>query len=319
MTSRGQLGFAGAFMAAGAGKNRRLDRIGDVVVWEPFERLLKQIRTGETGRPPYPPLAMFKALLLQQWYGLSDPALEEALSDRLSFRQFCGFALEQETPDETTLLRFRHALATDDLADKLLAELNRQLAEHGLILKQGTMVDATVVNAQAAAPGTDSEKAAKSSVDPDADWTRKGGKSFFGYQAHLAVDCGSGLIRKAILAPARINESSVADALILGDERAFYADKAYESKARRAHLKARSIKDRIMHRSHKNQMRLPYWQAVRNRLIAPIRSNIERVFGLMKRSYGYRQVRYFNLARNAVQLQLMCLAINLRRATILSG
>jgi len=319
MADRGQVGFAEAFMAAGAGKNRRLERIAGIVNWTPFERLLKRVRTGETGRPPYPPLSMFKALLLQQWYGLSDPALEEALSDRLSFRQFCGFALEQETPDETTLLRFRHALANDGLAEKLLAELNRQLDGHGLILRQGTMIDATVVSAQAAAPGLNREKAAKSDVDPDADWTRKGGKSFFGYQAHLAVDAGSGLIRKAILAPARVNESSVADDLIIGDERAVYADKAYENKARRAALKARGIKDRIMHRSHKNQARLPHWQAVRNRLIAPIRAGVERTFGLMKRSYGYRRVGYFNLARNGVQLQLMCFAINLRRATILSG
>ncbi|MFM9846760.1 MAG: transposase [Hyphomicrobiaceae bacterium] len=110
-----------------------------------------------------------------------------------------------------------------------------------------------------------------------ADWTRKGGKSYFGYKAHVAVDAGSGLIRQAILTPAKTFESEVADRLVCGDERAVYGDKAYEHKARRARLKAAGIKDRIMHRSHKSQTGLPYWQQRRNRLIAPIRSAVERV------------------------------------------
>lgn len=282
--SEEQLGFAEAFMASGLGVNRRLDRISQLVEWAPFERLLAALHSGGAGRPAYPALSMFKALLLQQWYGLSDPGLEEALLDRLSFRRFCGFALDEATPDETTVCRFRQALGAAGLAARLLEELNRQLDAKGFILRSGTLIDATIVQAQARAPGLDAAPGAKSPADPHADWTRKGGRSYFGYKAHLAVDQGSGLIRKGILTPARVNEPEVAEDLVCGDEAAVYADKAYENKHRRRRLKARGIKDRIMHRSHKNQSGLPPWQRRRNQLIAPLRAPVEAVFGTMKRS-----------------------------------
>ena len=133
------------------------------------------------------------------------------------------------------------------------------------------------------------------------------------------MDQGSGLIRRAELTSARINESLVADALICGDEGAIYADKAYEHKDRRQRLKAAGIKDRIMHRSHKHQAALPHWQAIRNRLISPIRSAVERVFGTFKRTYGYRRVRYRSLQANLLQLRLLCIAFNLRRADALTA
>ena len=133
---------------------------------------------------------------------------------------------------------------------------------------------------------------AGSATDPEASWTRKGGRAHFGYKAHLGVDAASGLIRRAVLTPAHVNESEVADTLISGDERAVYADKAYESKARRARLRAQGINDRIMHRSHKHQRGLPYWQQRRNALIGKVRAPVEHVFGTLKRSYGYRTVRY---------------------------
>jgi transposase, IS5 family len=131
------------------------------------------------------------------------------------------------------------------------------------------------------------------------------------------VDQGSGLIRRAELTSAKLYESEVADALICGDERAIYADKAYEHGARRRRLKAAGVKDRIMHRSHKHQAALPHWQALRNKLISPIRSAIERIFGTFKRSYGYRRVRYRGLKANLLQLRLLCIAFNLRKADAL--
>ena len=307
----GQGGFLDAFADPRVGVNRRLERIDGVLKWYRFEKLLKPLRS-EVGRPGYPALSMFKALLLQQWYGLSDPGLEEALLDRISFRRFCGFSLDDATPDETTFVRFRAALAETGIAEKLFAEVNRQLEKSGVILKKGTLVDASLVTAAVSRPpsgaGTVSEK------DPDAAFTRRGQKDFFGYKVHVAVDHGSELVRTAVLTPANINESAVADALICGDEQAVYADKAYESKARRRRLKEAGIKDRIMHRSHKHQDALPHWLQVRNHLIGPIRANVERLFGLMKRSYGFRQVRYRGLVRNQAHLHLLCIAINLRRA-----
>jgi len=316
----GQLGLAEAFMAKGLGSNARLEKIAGLVDWSRFEQLLSRVRPGEAGRPPYRSLAMFKALLLQQWYGLSDPGLEEALGDRLSFRRFCGFALDETTPDETTLCRFRQALVGAGLGDRLLEELNRQLEGRGLMLKQGTMIDATLVAAQARPPAATADgKAGHSDLDRDANWTRQNGQSHFGYKAHIAMDQGSRLIRRARLTPAKVYESEVADELIAGDEKAVYADRAYEHKERRRRLKALGIKDRIMHRSHKHQAGLPHWQRRRNRLIAPIRAGVEHVFATLKRCYGYRRVRYFRLDRNALHLELLCLALNLRRAAVLTA
>ncbi|HZF75308.1 MAG TPA: transposase, partial [Acetobacteraceae bacterium] len=133
-------------MPAGAGSNRRLERIAELIDWAPLEQLLAPLR-APTGRPGYPPLALFRALLLAQWYQLSDPGLEEALADRLLFRRFCGFGRDDATPYETTLCRFRATLAERGLAEALLAELNRQLDAKGLVLKAGTLIDATLVEA----------------------------------------------------------------------------------------------------------------------------------------------------------------------------
>ena len=183
----GQLGWTEAFMAPGLGINATLQKIDEFVKWQRFAKLLNRVRPGTSGRPPYPAMKMFKALLLQQWYGLSDPGLEEALNDRLSFRRFCGFAMDEATPDETTICRFRQALIEAGLSDRLLGELNRQLDRRGLLLKQGTMIDATLVAAQAAAPPFAKGRAARSEVDPDADWTRKGGTSHFGWCSQVVV------------------------------------------------------------------------------------------------------------------------------------
>ncbi len=132
-------------------------------------------------------------------------------------------------------------------------------------------------------------------------------------KVHIGVDEGTGLVRKAALTPAKVNESEVADELISGDEGAVYGDRAYESRERRKRLKSQGINDRIMHRSHKNQKGLPHWQKRRNQLISPIRKKVEKVFGTLKRSYGYSRVRYRGLARNGVEMYFKMMAYNLRR------
>ncbi len=308
--------FADAFVAAGVGRNARLERIEGLFDWPRLAKILKPLRSAR-GRKGYPSLSMFKALLLQQWYGLSDPGLEEALLDRLSFRRFCGFSLDDATPDETTFVRFRAAMAEQSLAEKAFGEVTRQLETQGLVLKTGTLIDASLVAASVSKPG--GQPGAGSALDTDAAWTRQYGRSHFGYKAHIAVDQFSCLIRKAILTPANVYESEAADDLIMGDEKAVYADKAYEHKARRRRLKARGIKDRIMHRSHKHQNGLPHWQQARNRLIIPIRASVEKLFGTMKRSYGYSRARYRGLERNANHLHLLCIAMNMRRAEVLTS
>lgn len=311
-----QKGFAEAFAAPGFGRNRRLEAIAEIIDWAPIERLLAPLHSAAVGRPPYAALAMFKVLLLQQWYGLSDPGMEEALGDRASFRYFAGFSLSDATPDETTICRFRNDLAAaPGMAEAVFAEVNRQFEAKGFIVKRGTMLDATIVAAQARRPELEAVgKGGKSPADPDADWTRKNNRSHFGYRAHVGVDQDTWLIRRACLRPASINETRVADDLVSGDERAVYADKGYESNARRQALKARGIKDRILHKRHRNLRKLPRWQALRNKLIARIRAPAEHVFGTLKRSYGYWRTRYFNLQRNAAHFLVLATAYNLRTA-----
>lgn len=315
--SRGQGDLGEAWLPAELGHNERLDRALASFDWEAVERLVSGLHASRTGRPSWSPLTMVKALLLQQWYGLSDPGLEEALSDRLSFRRFVGLGLDEGQPDHSVISRFRKALREAGLDAALFEEVERQLEAKGLLLKRGTLMDATVVSAAVKKPPAPAGRG--SDQDPDAGWTRKGGNSWFGYKAHVGVDEGSGLIRRAALSSARIYESQVAEALICGDERAVYGDKAYEHKDRRRRLKAAGIKDRIMHRSHKNQAALPPWQARRNRLISPIRTAVERVFGTLKRGYGYTRVRYRGLAANLLQLRFLCIAYNLRRAQSLTA
>jgi transposase, IS5 family len=155
---------------------------------------------------------MLKALLLQQMYDLSDPALEEALLDRVSFRRFCGFALDAATPDERTLCRFRNALKDAGLGEALFQEVLRQLEGAGFVLKTGTLIDATLVRCavRPLPPGsTPRDQESRAPHDPDANWTREGKarRLFFGYKAHIGIDQGSGLIRSRALTGAKTYES----------------------------------------------------------------------------------------------------------------
>jgi transposase, IS5 family len=316
-----QRGFAESFLPSGFGRNARLERISALLDWGPIERLVRQVRPGVTGRPPYRALMMFRALLLQQWYGLSDPGLEEALSDRVSFRRFCGLSLEDATPDETTLCRFRLSLVEAGLGEALFAEVTRQLDAAGLMVKTGTLIDASLVQAAVRRPPDGSSpkgEESRSPRDPDANWTRagKGRKPFFGYKIHIGIDQGSGLVRSRVVTPAKVYESEVADSLVLGDERAVYADKAYEKRARREQLRARGIKDRIQHRRTRSQRQLPHWQTVRNKLIGRVRTAVERTFASLKCGpYGFRRMRYTGIAACSLHLDLTVIAYNLRRAT----
>jgi IS5 family transposase len=319
MAAVGQAGWVEAFASPRLGHNERLERIGAEVKWYRFEKLLRRLQPEAAGRPPFDPLLMFKALLLAQLYDLSDAGLEEALNDRVSFRRFVGLSLDQEAPDHTTLCRFRNRLVGAGLAQRLFDEFNRQLDLRGVILRQGTMVDATLVQAQTRPPrGEDFETAS----DPDARFARKAGEagSSYGYKAHVGVDSGTRLVRTAELTPANVNETVVADRLICWDERAVYADKAYAKQARRQALKAARIKDRIMHKSWGGGPAVTPWQRRHNRLISPIRAEVETVFAVLKRRLGYRTVRYVGLIKNAAHLLVLLLAYNMRRAAdLLAG
>jgi len=312
----GQLSLADGLVEGAAARNRQLDTIASLVDWSGFERLLGEVYAAPVGRPSYGPVVLMRCLLLQQWYKLSDPGLEEALSDRLSFRRFVGLALADPVPDHSTLSRFRSELARRGLAEPLLAELNRQLDAKGLMVKAGTLIDASLVAADSRRPRKGEPNDARS--DRDARWNAMPEKPLFGYKAHVAVDRGSGLVRQAILTPANVSDKVPFLALVQGDERAVYADRGYDGWWYRAELARRGIGDGIMAASYR-QRPLDAAGYARNRAIGTIRAPVERTFAILKRWYGYGRVRYRSLARNTLQLQLLAMAMNLRRAVALRG
>ena len=216
----GKESFLEAFLPEGIGRNDSLERIGEVVDWERLGGLVGDIYAAGEGRPSYPPLMMVKVMLLQQWYGASDPQIEEALRDRLSFRWFVGLGLHEESPDHSTISRFRGMLTERGVVEGMMEELNRQMEEKGLMVKAGTLMDATLVESQGRRVSKKEE-----ATDKDAAWARKGGRNYYGYKVHVGVDEGSGLIRKAVLTPANVNDTEVADELIMGDEGVVYADR----------------------------------------------------------------------------------------------
>lgn len=312
---RSQAGFAEAFVVGGG--NRRLERVDEIVDWRPVDRLLEPIYAALTGRPAYQPLSMVKVVLLQSWYGLGDPAMEEALGDRLSFRRFVGLGLGEPVPDHSTICRFRRELVRLGLAEAVFDEINRQLTAHGLIVKQGTLIDATLVDAAAAEPRKQ-KGGGRSEADPDAVWTRRGGAARFGYKLHVAVDRDTQMVRGARLTPAHVNEVVVGHDLVQGDEAAVWADKGYVGPAMRARLKAWRIKDRVQRKASRVR-RLRPREVVRNKMIARVRGRIEGVFGALKRSYGLARMRYMGLARNASATFMTLTAWNLARAADQAG
>ena len=305
----GQSSLAESLLPETLGNNERLERIDDAVEWGRFGRLVAGVYSACEGRPSYPPLTMVKVLLLEQWYNLSDPQMEEALGDRISFRRFVGLGLQDDTPDHSTISRFRAMLTERGVVEGLMEELNRQLEEKGMMVKAGTLMDATLVESQGRRVSKKEE-----ATDKDAAWARKGGRNYYGYKVHVGVDDGSGLIRKAVLTPANLNDTEVADELIMGDEGAVYADRAYDTHERRQKLKSMGIGDRIMKRGNKHHPEVSEEDMERNELISRVRSRVEKVFGTLKRTYGYSRVRYIGLERNATEMWLKCMAYNLRRA-----
>lgn len=313
----GQPSFVEALLPKGAGANAALDRLASLVKWYRFEKLIGHLRDeGSPGRPGYPVLVLFRAVLLQSLYGLSERELEEALGDRLSFKRFVGLSLEDATPDHTVLNRFRNQLVEQGLLEKLFAELDRQLENAGVILKRGTMLDATLIQAVSAPP-----KEGRPSNDADARFAKRQGKSgsTFGYKAHVGVDEGSGLIRTVLTTPANINDTTPADSLIRGDEAVVWADAAYDTHARRARLKAEGKKPRIARRPNRHHPELPARLKRYNRLIARRRARVETTFATLKRRMRLSCIRYVGLIKATGQVLLASIAFNMRRWATLAA
>ncbi len=312
-----QPSLADAFVRAYSRAGGFLEDIGKTFDWAAIDVIMRPLHSSCEGAPAYPPLAMFRIVLLQQWYSLSDPGAEEAGRDRLSFRRFCGVPLDAETPDHSSIWRFRQRLAKLGLDEKLLAEVNRQLDARGLeIVKRGTLVDATIIAAAMKPPVF--EEGQVNPRDPDASFTKKHGETCFGYKAHLAVDEESGLVRRAEMTSADLHDSQRGEAMIQGDEQAYYADKAYVSQALRDKLNELGIEDRIAYKAKRNKP-LVNWQVWFNKTASSIRVGVERANATMKNWYGMTKVRYRSLERNDCHLQFVAAGMNMKRARVLAA
>jgi IS5 family transposase len=305
-----------------ASLSRRADRgedglsaISVLVDWTKFEHVLSAIHAAKKGEASYPPLMMFKVLLLQRWHGLSDPAMEAALSDRLSFMRFAGLSLEDATPDHTTIWRFRQALGAEGLLDRLLGELSRQLDQHGLFIKQGTLIDASVVTSAARRPRMEEDKV--SATDPDARFgtTNERRRFVFGYKLHVAVDAGSGLVRTVQVTPANVQDVTVAPALLAHADGLVLGDRGYDSDRLRRAVRERGLQDGLMRKRHGRELTAA--EVARNHALSLERRAVEALFGTMKRSYRLGRMRAFTLLRNTIDLTLFAIAFNLRRWRVL--
>ena len=312
-TTNPQFGLLDSLMPS-TPANGFLERLDRTVDWKPLERALHAMYPATTGRPPCAPLTLFKMSLLQHCYGLSDPQCEELVSDRLSWRRFVGLGLQDKVPDETTLVRFRQRLIEHGEHEKLLALINRQLEQKGLILKTCTLVDATLLQAARRAPG----KEDKTGGDADAGFTVKGGAPHYGYKAHAAVDETHTLIREVTLTAANVHDSQEFEAVVRGDEEMVVADKAYWSRARSEWCARHGVANGVLRKPSRGEKLHPATERV-NRLLSRLRCGIEKLFGWWKRCTGYRRVRYVGREPNRLELEFKSIGWNLKRLVSLTG
>jgi IS5 family transposase len=292
-----------------------LDDVHALLNWSKLEEHLLDIHNKAAGEKAWPPLMMFKALLLQSWYKLSDPQLEKQLARDLLFRRFVGLGLDQSVPDHSTLWRFRQKLA-DGVWDTLLQEINDQLSSQQLYIKAGeiSIVDASVIQAKQNRPnkGVDGnntqDKEAGYNVKASSDGKQK---TTYGFKAHIAVE-EEGFIKATAFTAGHVHDSQCLVPLLSGTESAVYADSAYKSEKHDALLAAHGSKNCILERAYRNKP-LTDEQKQRNRQHSGIRSIVERVFGVLKLHYGMGQARYLGLVRNFTRFGLMCIAYNLKR------
>lgn len=318
-------------------KKDLLVRLNEIMEWETFRLLLEQIhkkpRKSQAGRKPIDVIVMFKLLVLQQLYNISDEELEYQVSDRLSFMQFLGFGLADEIPDATTVWLFRKQLTEQELIEPLFERFDGYLIEQGFAAKGGQIVDATLIPVpkqhntddehqhikQGKVPPTWQDKPHKrSQKDTHARWTKKGGKSYFGYKDHICIDAEHGLIRRYAVTDAAVHDSQVLGQLLDEDNTgdAIWADSAYRCKAIEETLERIGFDSQIHSRAYPNQP-LSEKQKLANRTKSRTRVKVEHVFGAWVMQMGGKLVRSIGIVRAKAQLGLKNLTYNLIRYTFL--
>jgi IS5 family transposase len=256
---------------------------------------------GRRGRPPMPLDTMLRIHFMQQWYALSDPGMEDALYEIESMRRFAQLDLGDDAlPDETTILKFRRLLEAHDLANKLLEAVNAHLGNKGLLLRQGTIVDATIIHA----PSSTKNKEGKR--DPEMHQTKKGNQYFFGMKAHIGVDVASGLVHTVTTTPANAADVTQTERLLHGKEKSVWGDAGYTGANKREGLAERRLKWHIATKPGKLKV-MPQgeWKDATHYveyLKAAVRAKVEHPFRVIKRQFGYTMVRYRGLAKNTGQV-----------------
>ena len=295
-------------------KREFLDEMNLVVPWAELVSLIAPYAPApgaKGGRPPFAVETMLRIHFVQQWFNLSDPAMEEALYDTPMFREFVGLdAGEDNLPDESTILRFRHLLEAHNLSLQILATVNATLAAKGLLLKSGTVVDATLIAAPSSTKNSSGER------DPEMHQTKKGNQWHFGMKAHIGVDADSGLVHTVVGTAANVNDVTQAHALVHGEEGDVFADAGYQGVDKREetqdikaqwHVAMRPGKRKVLDKSTPMGAILDKLEQVK----ASIRAKVEHPFRVIKRQFGHVKVRYRGLAKNTAQLHTLFALSNL--------
>ena len=295
-----QRSFASAEYALKKKRTRREKFLAEMERIVPWARLIAVIEplyptSGRVGRQPVGVPRMLRMYCLQQWYGLADEALEDALYDSQALRDFVGIDLSRESvPDATTLLKFRRLLQDNDLTRGLFDQINAHLGEQGLLMRAGTIVDATII---AAPSSTKNEDKAR---DPEMHQTRKGRQWYFGMKMHIGVDSRTGLAHSAVVTAANVHDKHPLPDLLHGAERRVYGDSAYASQKGLIEGKAPNARDFTNQRVRKDDEAREVKRS-KNRNKSRVRARVEHVFAVVKRLWGFGKVRYRGLAKNATR------------------
>jgi IS5 family transposase len=283
-----------------------------LIPWRQLAVSLKDMYRNNTDKGEasnWPIVMMIKCMKLQKWFNLSDPMLKEMLNDRISFRRFVGLKMEQKAPDETTFVEFRKRLRKHGHIATLFDKTIEILKSRGVILEEGTCVDATIIEAPR---GRATKDGLSSTKDRTASYTKKHGRTYHGYKAHIATDA-NGMIKDYRFDTARVHDSQHIDDLIADEHHSVFADSAYMDQKRKAELEDKGIFCGIIQRKVRGQKELTSEQKWHNRLVAGIRAIVEHPFAWMKNT-GYRTVRYRGMSRNGLDFGLHAIAYNFKRS-----
>lgn len=287
-------------------KEKFLSEMDEILPWK---QLLSPIRKhypkAGNGRRPYPLESMLRIYFMQQWYQLSDPAMEDSLYDIESMRRFAKLSLDT-IPDESTILGFRHLLERYELTAKLFRITEKYLSKQGLILSEGTIVDASIVSAPSSTKNKDRQR------DPEMKQSKKGNQWYFGMKMHIGTDT-QGRVHSVVVTDAATHDSTMMDELLHGEETEIYGDKAYANQMKKAVAEASGITWRV-NRKAKRGKKLSCADLAFNRKSNRMRAKVEHAFGVVKNLFGYRKVRYKGLAKNAAQVFTLFALSNLYMA-----